>query len=419
MNNTINTPAYVRDSLSKDYDQEIQSQKQKYFSEREKQLQSEREELFREQQEILLDKKQEEERKRLLIQKQYQEYLAGLQAKENKIQKEFEEKLKPLDVSLPLDSDNALNSYHNKILKLSERADRNRKLFMEYNEKAKNDKHYNYLSKRYSCDKEINKTIPNNRIMSFSQKINNNEQYRNINPNFVYNENNLMNYNPSYNKYKNLYKEYNNYNKLLAEKRIQNKEMKNKERAIQEEKRFEENQRLLNLEKEERLMDNEKKKLYKDLLDRQIQQQIPIKLSNEKYDEKNIENSHSSFRNKGLYDTVPQYSSINRNQFVEVNPFCSKNYDLGRSNLQNNPILNPMIDYNYNQYLFNNGINRSQSSSCGSRRKFMDLDYNLYHNINENNINDNSNRYINPIYNQGLPENNNNYRGMIRQNNNV
>ena len=416
MKDYISTRAYIRDNLSRDYDQEIQTQKQKYLSEREKQLQSEREELVKEQQEILLSKKKEEEKKKILIQKQYQDYLAGIQAKENKIQKEFEEKLIPLDVSLPMNSDNALQNYHNKIYKLSDRADRNRKLFMEYNEKSKNEKHYNYLSKRYSCDKEINQTIPNNKIIDVSQKINNNEQYINNSQSLISNENNLINYNPSYDKYKNLYKEYNNYNKLLAEKHIKNKEMKNKERVIQEEKRNEENQKLLNLEKEEKLMDNERKKLYRDFLDKQIQEQIPIKLSNEKYDENNIQNSNINFRNKGLYDTIPQYSTINRNKFVEVNPFCSKNYDLGKSKLEYNPILNPMINYNYNKYLFNKGINRSQSTNPGSRGRYMDLENNLYHNINENNS-----RYANPIYSQAFSENNYNnmYHEIPHQNDNV
>ena len=37
---------------------------------------------------------------------------------------------------------------------------------------------------------------------------------------------------------------------------------------------------------------------------------------------------------------------------MEVNPYCIKNYDLGKSNLENNPILNPMFNYGYNKYLF-------------------------------------------------------------------
>ena len=56
-----------------------------------------------------------------------------------------------------MNSDERLKSYHNNVYKLSDKADRNRKLFMEYNEKSKNDKYYNYLSKRYTLNnKESN-----------------------------------------------------------------------------------------------------------------------------------------------------------------------------------------------------------------------------------------------------------------------
>ena len=140
-----------------------------------------------------------------------------------------------------MNSEQRLNSYHNNVYKLSDKADRNRKLFMEYNEKSKNDKYYNYLSKRYTVNKESNQTIPNNRDIPLSQRIreeiynnvNNNEideGYKNhsFNSNSINNITNLNNYyNNSYNKYKNLYKEYNNYNKLLAENNIKKKEWKN------------------------------------------------------------------------------------------------------------------------------------------------------------------------------------------------
>ena len=38
-----------------------------------------------------------------------------MQSKENKLQKEFEEKLKTLEVSLPINSDERLKNYHNRI----------------------------------------------------------------------------------------------------------------------------------------------------------------------------------------------------------------------------------------------------------------------------------------------------------------
>jgi hypothetical protein len=129
---------------------------------------------------------------------------------------------------------------------------------------------------------------------------------------------------------------------------------------LQEEQRIEESKKLSELEKQEKFFENERKKMYRNYLDRQIHEQIPIKLSMEKYDERNILNSQNLFKDSQLYDTVPHYSTINKSKFVEVNPYCSKNYDLGKSNLEYNPILNPVFNCNYNKYLFgHDGVTRS------------------------------------------------------------
>ena len=140
-----NNETYVRDNLAKDYEEELKNQKINYIKERENRIRMENEELIREQKRIEMEDILEKRRKEELKRKQYKEYIEGLQAKENKLQKEFEEKLIPLGVSLPMNSDERLKSYHNNVYKLSDKADRNRKLFMEYHEKNKNDKYYNYL----------------------------------------------------------------------------------------------------------------------------------------------------------------------------------------------------------------------------------------------------------------------------------
>ena len=381
--NIPDNDSYVRENLAKDYEEELQAQKINYLKEREHRIQMEQAELMREKQRIEIEDQLEKERKNQIKKIQYQEYLEGMQAKENKLQKEFEEKLIPLGVSLPMNSDERLKSYHNNVYKLSDKADLNRKLFMQYNEKAKNDKYYNYLSKRYTVNKESNQTIPNNKDIPLAYNNKNNNINNNVdeiykNQTFNNNSSNINNlnnyYNSSYNKYKNLYKEYNDYNKILAENNIRKKEFMNKQRALQEEKRIEESKKLSQLEKQEKFFENEKKKLYRDYLDRQVHEQIPIKLSMENYDENNIINSQTSFQNTQLYDNVPHYSTINKSKFVEVNPYCSKNYDLGKSNLENNPILNPMFNYNYNKYLFGKGeVSRSMSSIPIGRSKNVDI----------------------------------------------
>ena len=343
-----------------------------YLTERESRIKREQEEILRENERFQYEDQLERERKNYLKQLQYNEYIEGMQAKENKLQKEFEEKLKPVEVSLPMNSDERLKNYHNHIYKLSDKADRNRKLFMEYNEKSKNNLYYNYLSKRYTMNnKEANKTIPYGKELPLTQKfresINNNLNEVNKNQTIIsQNKNNIEN--SSYNKYKNLYKEYDDYNRLLVENNLRKKEMMNKQRALQEEKRIKENERLTQLKQEEKYYENEKKKLYRNFLDIQVNEQIPIKLSKENYYQNDINNSKNSFHNSNLYETIPQYSTINKNKFVEVNPYCVKNYDLGKSNLDNNPILNPMFNYGYNKYLFGQGgLSRSMSTIPGKR----------------------------------------------------
>ena len=390
MNDSKNNDDYIRKNLSKDYEESLQAHKLNYLSERENRIKKEQEEILRENERLQYEDELERERKNLLKKLQYNEYIQGIQKRENKLQKEFEEKLIPVEVSLPMNSDERLKNYHNRIYKLSDKADRNRKLFMEYNAKSKNDLFYNYLSKRYtSNNKEANKTIPFSKDLPITQRIK--EEAINktdeVNKN-QYAQNQSMNtiQNYSYNKYKNLYKEYDDYNRSLIAKNLRKKEILNKQRALLEEKRIKENERLSQLKQEEKYIENEKKKLYKNFLDMQVNEQIPIKLSKENYD---LNNSSTSFHDSNLYDTIPQYSTFNKNR---------KNYDLGKSNLENNPILNPMFNYGYNKYLFNQGgISRSMSTIPGKRMTNFNI---LTNKINGDNLYENNNNMDNSMFQQ-------------------
>ena len=372
MKQTKDTDDYIRNNLSRDYEESLQAHKMNYLTERESRIKREQEEILRENERFQYEDQLERERKNYLKQLQYNEYIEGMQAKENKLQKEFEEKLKPVEVSLPMNSDERLKNYHNNIYKLSDKADRNRKLFMEYNEKSKNNVYYNYLSKRYTNNnKEVNKTIPYNKELPLTQKFRESikQNLEEVNKNqTMFNQSMNTIEDATYNKYKKLYKEYEDYNRSLAKKNLRRKEIMNKQRALQEEQRIKESQRLSQLKQEEKFYENEKKKLYKNFLDMQVNEQIPIKLSKENFYQNNNKEDNIYFRNSNLYDLMPQYSAINKNRFVEVNPYCIKNYDLGKSNLENNPILNPMFNYGYNKYLFGQGGSvRSMSSNPGKR----------------------------------------------------
>ena len=121
----------IQEKLSKDYSEDIFMQQKKYLSEKKNRIESEQREILREQQRIEQEEQEQKERKQKLISLQYKDYIRGLQEKENKTQREFEEKLIPQNLSLQMNSEQRLQNYHDKIYKLSERADRNKRLFLE------------------------------------------------------------------------------------------------------------------------------------------------------------------------------------------------------------------------------------------------------------------------------------------------
>ena len=398
----------VSEKLSKDYAEDIFNQQKKYLSEKQYRIQSEQREILREQKRIEQEEQEQKAQKQKLISLQYQDYIRGLQEKENKTQKEFEEKLIPQNLSLQMNSEQRLRNYHDKIYKLSERADRNKRLFMDYNQKARNDKYYNYLSKRYTLNnKETNSTVAENREMNFQNKLgrnrlnsadDNNTNYTNANNN----NKNINEYLRNYGAYKDVFRQYDNYNKLLAEQNLRHKDYMNKQRTIEELKRIEEREKIYNYENQEKTYENEKKKEYKEYLDRQIKEQFPIKLWKENYNERNFINDNNLFKNRNLYTSAPNFSLIKKSNFVEVNPYNAKRYDLGNSNLRYNTILNPMFNYNYNKYLFPGKITQDYAGINQERERERLIAQKYEQEINNNNANANVDNNINSNYNNQL-----------------
>jgi len=398
----------VSEKLSKDYAEDIFNQQKKYLSEKQYRIQSEQREILREQKRIEQEEQEQKAQKQKLISLQYQDYIRGLQEKENKTQKEFEEKLIPQNLSLQMNSEQRLRNYHDKIYKLSERADRNKRLFMDYNQKARNDKYYNYLSKRYTLNnKETNSTVAENREMNFQNKLgrnrlnsadDNNANYTNANNN----NKNINEYLRNYGAYKDVFRQYDNYNKLLAEQNLRHKDYMNKQRTIEELKRIEEREKIYNYEKQEKTYENEKKKEYKEYLDRQIKEQFPIKLWKENYNERNFINDNNLFKNRNLYTSAPNFSLIKKSNFVEVNPYNAKRYDLGNSNLRYNTILNPMFNYNYNKYLFPGKITQDYAGINQERERERLIAQKYEQEINNNIANANVDNNINSNYDNQL-----------------
>ena len=393
----------IAEKLSRDYIEDISNHQKNYLSEKKYRIESEQRQILDEQKRIEQEDQEQRERKQKLIQLQYKDYIRGLQEKESKTQKEFEEKLIPQNLSLNMNSEQRLKNYHDRIYKLSERADLNKKLFLDYSQKARNDKYYNYLSKRYTLNnKETNSTVSENREIGFyanrlpRNRVNSADNYLNNNS---YNTTNkdVKDYVKNYGLYKDVYRQYDNYNKLLAEQNLRHKDYMNKQRTIEELKRIEEREKMDNYEKQEKYEENEKKKEYREYLDRQIREQFPIKLWKENYNEKNFIDNNNFFKDKNLYTSAPNFSIAKKSNFVEVNPYNAKKYDLGSSNLRYNTILNPMFNYNYNKYLFPGKINNSYAGINSQRERERIRDENInneYNNINNNNINEYNNNQL-------------------------
>ena len=157
--------------------------------------------------------------------------------------------------------------------------------------------------------------------------------------------------NDTYPGYKEKQKEFLNYNQHIVTDNIRYKDYLLNEKKKMNEERIKEMQRLKELELQERLYEDEKKRVYKNLLDNQIKVKLPSKLGKLYYSASFNDNA-VKFKNPQLYTYVPENSFMNRNKLVEVNPYSLKTTNLGNSELQRNTILNPIFNYKYNHYLF-------------------------------------------------------------------
>ena len=166
---------------------------------------------------------------------------------------------------------------------------------------------------------------------------------------------NLLKYermnNGTYDEYKAKQQEFLNFNVNRANDNIRYKDYILNEKKKMGEERLKENERIRQLELEERLYEDEKKRVYKNLLDNQVKVKIPSKIGGLYYSN-DFKDSAIKFKNPSLYLTTPQNNFINRNKLVEINPYSMKKMELGDSDLNHNTILNPVFNYKYNKYLF-------------------------------------------------------------------
>lgn len=100
---------------------------------------------------------------------------------------------------------------------------------------------------------------------------------------------------------------------------------------------------------------------YKNLLDEQVKNNISDKLMRESVTFDDVVQNKFYLKKKG---NMTERKFLNKNNFVEINPYNHRNYFLGNSFLQYDTINNPQIKYNYNKYIFpQNNVNNSDNFS--------------------------------------------------------
>ena len=385
----------IQQTLMNNYQKIIDEQRMRMEKDKHQRIIEEQNELEKVRNELELEKLKEFQKKQAIAKSQYEDYLESQKIKRMKDLKQLQEKIEPTGVSLDMGYEERQKNYQNRIIQLSNQIDQFGKMYSDYNEKSKNDVQYNYLSKKFAPVKEVNKTLPEDKIYNI---INNKANY--YNPNVIYNTEDKIfinkdgsdleelsrlqkisgakrestdvtnqaifdkYFNNSYKDYKKINEDYYNYNKQLAEENLRFKEQQFFERQKMEEQRRLERERIANLEREEKLFSEEKKRQYKNILDQQINSTVPMKLKNESYSKNAASYGENKFHNDDLYKYDADYNFMNKNQFIEVNPYNAKRYYLGDSQLASNPIINSEFNYKYNKYLFpqSNRSNREKSS---------------------------------------------------------
>ena len=140
-------------------------------------------------------------------------------------------------------------------------------------------------------------------------------------------------------------------NKKIVEDK-QKQEKLNKYNTIEQEKNEIElrNKYFNDLNMQNKLEIKQSKLQYKNLLDEQIKNNINNKLLNENLTFGDVVQNQFYLSKK---NNLPDREFLNKNRFVEINPYNHRNYYyLGDTSLKNNTIINPQIQYKTNKYIF-------------------------------------------------------------------
>ena len=341
-------PEYsIKMKLAQSYQDDLVAQKAKFDLEKQKRIEQEQAELQKVQEELAKENQTLQERKRQIASLQYSDYMASLEAKRLKELHQYENKLHGENVSLPMNSEERLKKHKDYIASLSDKVDVNGRSYIDYNERNKQAKYFNPLTQKYTTVKQVTDTFPvdnnynkypgnvplngqtylnernYNILLPMSQQkidsYHNNTNTGVNNGNVNNNNNNNLNHNNTYIDYKNVSKEYDDYNRNLVSQNLKYKQEMFFKRKEEEEARRKELERLEYLRQEEKMFENQKKKQYREFLDLQMQEKVPVKLNNESY-ALNAALAVNNYKDDNLYKYAPDNSFVNKNKFVEVNP---------------------------------------------------------------------------------------------------
>lgn len=350
----INVDEEMKERLRNNYERNIQLRREKFLKEKEERLNEEKErnrkieEISKKEKEDILNNK------RYITKMQYDDLKRVQELNRVKSMKLYEEKMIPQNVSLDIESQNNAYKIRHYIFSQSDRIDNNIDnyyKFQQYYQNAptknqKQTKQAEYISPMVGRQKYINDMYSIKRGCTDVTD-------RFINDKFD---------NPEYFDYVQKNKEYKDYNKNMSIEKGRSKEMMYINSVKDEINEYNQKTNYGNREKENKLQNEQRKKDYKELLDEQRKSTVISKLKNENFTVQDININPQYYKgietdidqNTKQYNTlnVPGKTFLNRNYFVEVNPYCKKQYNLGNTFLPHNPILNPVINYKYNRYMF-------------------------------------------------------------------
>ena len=343
----------IAEKLSRSYIDDILKRKERYFKERDERIRDEQLRLKELDEIAEKEKKDEIERKRFVNNMQYEDMKRNQELNKLKQQKLFYERMTPVPVSLEINNEDSMNRYHNYIQRLSDKVDSNAMRFEDYHRRHSN-----------NSSNVLNRSAMNPRFKDISEVYGIRREPTDITDKTIFDRHN----NKDYVDYKEKNREYCDYNKSLMNIADKEREDLMMRKILLESQRNIQNRNYYDkVEIEAKMYENEKKRQYKEMLDEQRRNQVVEKLSNENftvdavninpqyYKEVDVDNSYKlnkSFSVGNYRMKSPDHSFINKNKFVEVNPYNKHKYNLGSSLLDNNPILNPKIDYKFNKYMF-------------------------------------------------------------------